>query len=309
MAQEVVGEAPARWRALVELLRPDRSRWLFLTLLVGANAALLLVGPLVVRRVVDEATEGTTADTLVRLGVIYLLIAVVTQALAVAVAWYATIAAWRTTNELRMQMAEHVLGPDHEFHRSHTPGEFIVITGPVGAGKSTLLRGLLGLAWRAESSGSVRWNGIEIDDRAAFFVPPNAAFLSQVPQLISDSVADNVSLGPVADGQVDVALAVAAIAADVAAMKEGTDTLIGPRGLRLSGGQRQRLAMARALVHEPELLVLDDLSSAVDVETEVTLWDNLAARGATVIAVSHRAVAFERADRIIRLEAGRIIQS
>jgi ATP-binding cassette subfamily B protein len=67
--------------------------------------------------------------------------------------------------------------------------------------------------------------------------------------------------------------------------------------------------MARALVHEPELLVLDDLSSAVDVETEVTLWDNLAARGATVIAVSHRAVAFERADRIIRLEAGRIIQS
>ncbi len=125
MAQEVVGEPPARWRALAELLRPDRARWLFLTLLVGVNALLLLAGPLVVRRVIDEATDGTTAAMLVRLGVIYLAIALAAQALAVAVAWYATVAAWRTTNELRMQMAEHVLGLDHEFHRTHTPGELI----------------------------------------------------------------------------------------------------------------------------------------------------------------------------------------
>ena len=75
---------------------------------------------------------------------------------------------------------------------------------------------------------------------------------------------------------------------DVAAMPDAGDTLIGPRGLRLSGGQRQRLATARALVHGPELIVLDDLSSAVDVETELRLWENLAAAGLTVIAVSHR---------------------
>ena len=176
-----------------------------------------------------------------------------------------------------------------------------MITGAVGTGKSTLLRAILGLAWQAEVTGEVRWNGTVIDDRGAFFVPPNASFLSQVPQLVSDSVRDNVALGPMDMAAIDRALEVAAIADDVRAMPDAAATLIGPRGLRLSGGQRQRLATARALVHAPELIVLDDLSSAVDVETEVQLWENLARAGLTVIAVSHRAVAFDRADQIIRL--------
>ena len=186
-------------------------------------------------------------------------------------------------------------------------GEFVVVTGPVGAGKSTLLRAVLGLAWQADVTGSVRWNGDEIEDRAAFLVPPNAAFLSQVPQLISDSVGDNVGLGPVDPQQLATALRLAAIGDDIAAMPAGADTLIGPRGLRLSGGQRQRLATARALVHSPELVVLDDLSSALDVETEVQLWTNLADAGMTVIAVSHRAVAFDRADQVLRLDGGRLV--
>ena len=186
-------------------------------------------------------------------------------------------------------------------------GEFVVITGPVGAGKSTLLRALLGLAWQADVSGSVRWNGEEIADRSAFFVPPNAAFLSQVPQLISDSVADNVGLGLIDPEQLATALRLSAIADDIDSMPAGADTLIGPRGLRLSGGQRQRLATARALVHSPEIVVLDDLSSALDVETEVQLWTNLADAEMTVIAVSHRTVAFRRADQVLRLEAGRLV--
>ena len=188
-------------------------------------------------------------------------------------------------------------------------GEFVVITGPIGAGKSTLLRALLGLAWQADVSGSVLWNGIEVDDRAAFFVPPNAAFLSQVPQLISDTVADNVGLGPVSEQQLATALDLSAIRRDIDEMPLGVETMIGPRGLRLSGGQRQRLATARALVHSPELVVLDDLSSALDVETELQLWENLASANMTVIAVSHRAVAFDRADQVIQLLAGRIVTS
>lgn len=204
--------------------------------------------------------------------------------------------------------ARHASGAGvYDINFSVQQGEFVVITGPIGAGKSTLLRALLGLAWQAEVSGSVLWNASEVDDRAAFFVPPNAAFLSQVPQLISDTVADNVGLGPVSQTQLATALDLAAIRHDIDEMPLGVDTMIGPRGLRLSGGQRQRLATARALVHSPELVVLDDLSSALDVETELQLWDNLASAKMTVIAVSHRAVAFDRADQVLRLSAGRLV--
>ncbi len=198
---------------------------------------------------------------------------------------------------------------------------FVVVTGRIGSGKTTLLRALLGLASEATVSGSVRWNGEEITDRGAFFVPPQCAFVSQIPQLLSDSLADNILLGshPVADsntwlhpargsaavGEVPhhlpEAVRVAAMTGDVAMMPDGLATLIGPRGLRLSGGQRQRVAAARALVQRPELLVVDDLSSALDVATEFELWENVADAGIAVLAVSHRPKVLERADLIIDL--------
>lgn len=186
-------------------------------------------------------------------------------------------------------------------------GEFVVVTGPVGAGKTTLLRALLGIAHPATTSGTVRWNGVALEDRAAFLVPPNAAFLPQVPRLLSDTVADNIGLGPVPDGAIERAVQLAAFADDLDELPDGVETLIGPRGLRLSGGQRQRLATARALVRTPELVVLDDLSSALDVETELQVLANLADAGTTVLAVSHRAVAFDRADRVLWLDGGRIV--
>jgi len=186
-------------------------------------------------------------------------------------------------------------------------GSFVVLTGPIGSGKSTLLRAVLGLAHQADITGEVSWNGTPLVDRAAFLIPPNAAFLPQVPQLISDSVADNVALGFVDEARLIRALELSAVLDDIREMPDGTRTLIGPRGLRLSGGQRQRVATARALVHSPELVVLDDLSSALDVETELQLWSNLSDAGITVLAVSHRAIALDRADAVLRLDDGRLV--
>ena len=195
----------------------------------------------------------------------------------------------------------------HDVDFSISRGSFVVLTGPIGSGKSTLLRAVLGLAHHAKVTGEVSWNGTRLDDRAAFLIPPNAAFLPQVPQLISDSVADNMALGSVDDEQLLRALELSAVLDDIREMPDGAGTLIGPRGLRLSGGQRQRVATARALVHSPELVVLDDLSSALDVETELQLWSNLSDAGITVLAVSHRAIAFDRADAVLRLDDGRLV--
>jgi ABC-type multidrug transport system fused ATPase/permease subunit len=118
-------EATSRWRALLALLRPDAKRWVGLGALVGTSSALALAGPLVVRRIVDEATAGTTATRLTRLALGFLAIALVSQAITVMSSWFATITAWRTTNEIRLGLARHVLNLDHEFHRRHTPGELI----------------------------------------------------------------------------------------------------------------------------------------------------------------------------------------
>ncbi|HYN32208.1 MAG TPA: ABC transporter ATP-binding protein [Ilumatobacteraceae bacterium] len=114
-----------RWSALGALLRPDAWRWAGLGVLVAINSALLITGPLIVREIVDLASEGTTTADITRLAILFLVIAVATQILAVIVVWLATVEAWRTTNDLRLTMTRHVLGLDHEFHRTHTPGELI----------------------------------------------------------------------------------------------------------------------------------------------------------------------------------------
>jgi ATP-binding cassette subfamily B protein len=115
----------SRWRALLALLRPDAVRWSLLGVLLGVGSALSLGGPLVVRRIVDRADAGTTSEAIMRLAIAFLVIAVVSQIITVAVSWFATITAWRTTNLIRVRLARHVLGLDHEFHRQHTPGELI----------------------------------------------------------------------------------------------------------------------------------------------------------------------------------------
>ena len=183
-------------------------------------------------------------------------------------------------------------------------GEFIVITGPVGSGKSTLLRSLAGLVDR--QSGTVRWNGETIEDLGAWFVPPNVAHLPQVPRLFSESLADNITLGRSPEA-IDEVIEVTTLRTDLDEMPDGLETRVGARGLRLSGGQAQRVATARSLLTNPELLLVDDLSSALDVETERALWSHVRARGTTVLAVSHRQFVIDMADRVITLDDGYVV--
>jgi ABC-type multidrug transport system fused ATPase/permease subunit len=117
--------SPSRGRALAALLRPDARRWGVLGALLAASSGLALAGPLVVRTIVDRAVDGAGTATFVALALAFLGIAIVTQAVGVVVIRYATVTAWGTTNELRLRMTRHVLGLDHEFHRTHTPGELI----------------------------------------------------------------------------------------------------------------------------------------------------------------------------------------
>jgi ATP-binding cassette subfamily B protein len=185
-------------------------------------------------------------------------------------------------------------------------GQLVVVTGRIGSGKSTLLRAMLGLV--TPQAGEVRWNGARVADAAARMVPPRAAYTPQVPRLFSESLRDNLLMGLGADdGRLGAALRQAVLDGDVPRLERGLETVVGPRGVRLSGGQLQRAAAARMFVRRPELLVFDDLSSALDVETERLLWERLAADGdATVIAVSHRRAALQRADWIVVLKAGRV---
>ena len=115
----------SRWRALGALLRPDASRWAGLGALVAVGSGLILTGPLIVREIVNQATQGTTTAELTKLAVLFLIVAVATQLINMAVAWMATVTAWHTTNGIRIRLARHVLGLSHAFHRQHTPGELI----------------------------------------------------------------------------------------------------------------------------------------------------------------------------------------
>jgi ATP-binding cassette subfamily B protein len=185
-------------------------------------------------------------------------------------------------------------------------GTFTVITGRIGSGKTTLLRVLLGLL--PADAGEIRWNGELVKDPASFFVPPRSAYTAQAPLLFSESLQDNILMG-LPEDKVDLqrALYLSVMQQDVESLENGLDTVLGTKGVKLSGGQRQRAAAARMFVRQPELLVFDDLSSALDVETEHILWERVFAdAGATCLAVSHRRPALRRADRIIILKDGRI---
>jgi len=187
---------------------------------------------------------------------------------------------------------------------SITRGSFTVITGRIGSGKTTLLRAILGLLH--PQKGEVYWNGHKIEDISAAMVPPRVAYTPQTPTLLSGAIRDTILMG-LPDDQLEQAIHRAVLEDDLAGWSKGIDTVIGARGVRLSGGQIQRTAAARMFVRNPELLVLDDISSALDIDTEGKLWQRVFALDTTCLVVSHRRAVLERADHIIVLDDGYVV--
>ncbi|MFS0836920.1 ATP-binding cassette domain-containing protein [Paenibacillus sp. 1P03SA] len=183
-------------------------------------------------------------------------------------------------------------------------GSFVVIVGRIGSGKTTLLRTILGLL--PASAGEIRWNNRRIANPGEFFIPPRTAYTPQVPKLYNETLKENILLGLPEDG-LEQAIYDAVLEEDVRLLEKGPDTAVGVRGVKLSNGQIQRTAAARMFIRRSEVLVVDDMSSALDAETESRLWERLNSRlDTTCLVVSHRSAALRRADHIIVMKDGEI---
>ncbi|MFF5073928.1 ATP-binding cassette domain-containing protein [Micromonospora olivasterospora] len=178
-------------------------------------------------------------------------------------------------------------------------GQLVLVVGPVGSGKSSLLRALAGIV---HHNGALRWNDEPVTEPELFLRPQQVGYVGQLPRVLSGTVADNIALGHDVDAA--AAVSTAQLEHDLAAAGAGTGLLIGHKGTRLSGGQLQRLALARALAPRTELLVADDVSSALDVTTELALWSALRAHGVTVIGSTSKRAALVRADQVVVLVDG-----
>ena len=181
-----------------------------------------------------------------------------------------------------------------------TAGELVLLVGRVGAGKSSLMSALTGLI---DHRGTVRWNGREVEDTQVFMRPGQVAHVAQVPRVLSGTFGDNVRLGH--QRPFDIPVTDARMRADIDEAG-GHEALVGHRGVRLSGGQVQRLALARALATEADLLLADDVSSALDATTEIELWRALRERGTTVIGATSKRAALAQADRVVVLVDGAV---
>jgi ABC-type multidrug transport system fused ATPase/permease subunit len=147
-----------------------------------------------------------------------------------------------------------------------------------------------------------------VDDPAAFFGPPHSSYTAQIPRLFSETLRSNVLSGEPDDERLPRAMDLAAMAPDLAALEEGLDTLVGTRGVKLSGGQVQRAGAARMFAREADLLLFDDLSSALDAATERQLWESLFREGGvTCLVVSHRRAALRQATQILVMSEGRVV--
>ena len=191
------------------------------------------------------------------------------------------------------------------------PGEMIGLVGASGAGKSTVANLLLRLY--DVSAGRITVDGVDLRDLAPEVHRRHMGVVLQDPFLFSGTIAENIGYAlPEASRADIVAAAGIAQAHDfITAFPDGYDTLVGERGQRLSGGERQRISIARAVLHNPRILILDEATSALDLETEARIHAALTTltEGRTVIAIAHRLATLSRADRLVVLDRGRILET
>jgi ATP-binding cassette subfamily B multidrug efflux pump len=189
-------------------------------------------------------------------------------------------------------------------------GSSVAIVGPTGSGKTTLVS-LIPRIYDAET-GRVLIDGRPIRDYQLSTLRKNIGFVPQETFLFSDRIRENIALGveSATDEQIRAAADAANIATEIEEFPEGYDTLVGERGITLSGGQKQRAAIARALIRNPKILILDDALSSVDTHTEEKILNHLrdVMRGRTTIFISHRVSTVRNADRIAVLHGGRIVE-
>lgn len=215
--------------------------------------------------------------------------------------------------ELRDVRAGYADGPDvlHDVSMVVPAGEVHAVVGPTGAGKSSLLRLLL--RFTDPRAGRVLLDGTDLRELTWEGLRGRIGYVAQDVFLFEGTVADNIAYGrPGASREEIVRAAEQAEAAEfVEAMPHGYDTHVGERGVTLSGGQRQRLALARAILRDPAVLILDEATSAVDNETEAAIQRSLTevSRGRTTVMVAHRLSTVRHADRIWVLADGRVVDT
>lgn len=189
-------------------------------------------------------------------------------------------------------------------------GARVAVVGPSGAGKTTLFSLLLGFL--RPSAGAVRWDGVELGRLRPSSVRAQVAWVPQEPVLFSGSVRHNLLLGrpEAAEAELWEALALAHAADFVRSLPGGLEESVGERGARLSGGQRQRLALARAFLRRPSLLLLDEPTSALDAESEAVVGEGLVElmKGRTALVIAHRLSTVRDADLLVVLEAGQVVE-
>jgi ATP-binding cassette subfamily B protein len=193
----------------------------------------------------------------------------------------------------------------------HIPaGSTTAIVGPTGSGKSTLIH-LIGRLWDAPE-GAVRVDGRPVSAHRLEALRGAIGYVPQETFLFTTSLRDNIALGApdAPEEKVRWAAEIAGLADDIAGFPKGYDTLVGERGITLSGGQKQRTAIARAILRDPRILILDDALSSVDTVTEEKILRGLAGvmRQRTTILISHRVSTVRHADQIVVLREGRIVE-